>query len=297
MATFRKTAFQAGICTGLFAMAAFWMSRRTVIGPITGRAIGGIGVNPPESIGRQLGNHTLNAGVIEVHRVGSDSAGGAIARDQPCLEEVRSSAPPAIRLTESPRSYARRHLVQLAVVLVLAPLVYWGAAGSYRMARLGRHQPFELPKALSAGAEPQTQPDQPTRIDISIPHQDPLTADGGGFDVEIRNVGTIPAVGVSLVDYVLIEELDELSSAEEVSNHTPFAIGTLTPGSAFTANVRFHTTAEGISSVAAGRMRVVNYARATYEDSYHRKYATTLCYYWHGQMQAPLRCQDLGTTR
>ncbi len=67
------------------------------------------------------------------------------------------------------------------------------------------------------------------------------------------------------------------------------------PGSEFDTDVSFRTSPEGVTSLAQGKVRAVNYALITYEDIYHRRHAIHSCFYWHGELHTPLPCEGFNT--
>ena len=132
-------------------------------------------------------------------------------------------------------------------------------------------------------------------IGISVSLARPLETTQGGFFVVLQNFGSTPAVQTFVTDYVAIEELDRLSGEHDAPSQRPLAVGTLLPGDTHSIEVGFKTSAEGIRSIAAGHVRVVNYAVVSYEDMYHARHVAHACFYWHGGMAAPLACEEPGT--
>ncbi len=123
-------------------------------------------------------------------------------------------------------------------------------------------------------------------------HQHPLTSEEGGLDVLLRNVGDTPVTNLSVVDHVLIEEPNEIPDAVNLSSDRPLLVGTLQPGSTYTADVRFKTTTQGMKDVVAGRVNVVNLVKIAFEDAIHRRYTVSACDYWDGGMAEPQPCQQ-----
>ena len=111
---------------------------------------------------------------------------------------------------------------------------------------------------------------------------------GGGFAIKLQNFGKTPALNVLITDYVSIEDLVQLTGMQEVANSTLLTAGTLMPDDRFDTNVWFKMSQEGLTSLARGKVRAVNYAQITYEDVFHHKHTTQSCFYWHGGLQTPL---------
>lgn len=151
------------------------------------------------------------------------------------------------------------------------------------------------PRAALPGTEEPLQGKQRTWIGVSLPKAYPLTKKGGGFAIELWNLGKTPALQASFKDYVVIEELDRLTGAQEAASHPSTVVGTLAPGSGFVADVWFTTSAEAVLSLSEGKVRAVNYAFVTYEDAFHRTHTTRSCSYWHGGLSAPLPCEGFNT--
>jgi hypothetical protein len=161
------------------------------------------------------------------------------------------------------------------------PLPHWLSAVSPRAALLGEEEPL--------------QGKQRAWIHVSLQNTYPLTKKGGGFAIELRNLGKTPALQASLIDYVVIEELDRLTGGEEAGSHPSTAVGTLAPGGGFATDVWFNTSAEAVIGLSQGKVRAVNYAIVTYEDTFHRTHTTRSCSYWHGGLSAPLPCEGFNS--
>jgi hypothetical protein len=147
---------------------------------------------------------------------------------------------------------------------------------------------------LAAGQEAmRTQ--QQAWVGLPLPTASPLSKEGGGFAIKLRNFGKTPALRVVITDYVVIEDLDHLDGMQDMVSSSPMAAGMLMPDSEFGTDIGFRTSPEGVTSLAQGKVRAVNYALITYEDIYHRKHTTQSCFYWHGGLRAPLPCEQFNT--
>src|SRR5208337_1737044 len=144
-------------------------------------------------------------------------------------------------------------------------------------------------------AEESIQTDQRAWVGLPLPAAYPLSKEGGGFVIKLQNFGKTPARNVLISDYVIIEELDQLSGMQEAASHGPMAAGTLMPGNGFSTEVRFKTSPEGVVSLAQGKVRAVNYALITYEDIFHRRHTTQSCFYWYGGLPMPLPCEKFNS--
>ena len=144
-------------------------------------------------------------------------------------------------------------------------------------------------------AEESMQTDQRAWVGLAPPAAYPLSREGGGFVIRLQNFGKTPARNVLVSDYVIIEELDQLSGMQEGASHGPMAAGTLMPGNGFSTEVRFKTSPEGVVSLAQGKVRAVNYALITYEDIFHHRHTTQSCSYWHGGLPMPLPCEKFNS--
>lgn len=173
----------------------------------------------------------------------------------------------------TPRTIKATQSAVTAFLIVLL-ITGYGAVLAHRMNRLINQHELE----------------QHAWISVAVPKVYPLTEDGGGFAIELRNLGKTPALQVSVTDYVVIEELDRLTDAQEASSHPSTVVGTLAPGSGVVTDIWFKTSAEGVTGLSQGKVRAVNYAVVTYEDMLHRTHTTRSCFYWHGGLAAPLAC-------
>jgi len=176
------------------------------------------------------------------------------------------------------------------LVLSLAAVYYAVTANGYNRSQY-RLTASSSQAALSA-AEESMRGDQRAWVGLLFPTAYPLSKDGGGFAIKLQNFGKTPAGNVLITDYVVIEDLDQLSSFQEAASHRPIVTGTLMPGNEFSTNVWFKTSPEGISSLAQGSVRAVNYALITYEDIFHRKHTTQSCFYWYGGLHIPQPCEE-----
>jgi hypothetical protein len=150
-------------------------------------------------------------------------------------------------------------------------------------------------QAALAAAQETTRTDQQAWVGLPLPMAYPLSKEGGGFVIKLRNFGKTPALNVRITDYVVIEDLDQLDGMQERESNRPMAAGTLMPGSEFDTEIGFKTSPEGLTSLAQGKVRAVNYTLITYEDIYHRRHVTQSCFYWHGGLHAPLPCDRFNT--
>lgn len=193
-----------------------------------------------------------------------------------------------IRLSRAVKAVGWAVTVSLMVLLFTA--VFNAVQSSFMNRSSDRIAAASSQTALPGEEEPQ-QGEQRAWIGVSLAQAYPLTNKGGGFAVELRNLGKTPVLHASFTDYVVIEELDRLTGAQEAASHPSTSVGTLAPGSGFVTDVWFNTSADGVISLSEGKVRAVNYAVVTYEDSFHRAHTTRSCSYRHGGMTAPLPCE------
>jgi len=179
------------------------------------------------------------------------------------------------------------------MVLSLAALYYAVRSDGYNRSQY--QFMASTSQAAASVAEESMQTDQRAWVGLPQPAAYPLSREGGGFVIKLQNFGKTPARNVIISDYVIIEELDQLSGMQEAASHGPMAAGTLMPGSGFSTEVRFKTSPEGVASLAQGRVRAVNYALITYEDIFHRRHTTQSCFYWHGGLPMPLPCEKFNS--
>jgi hypothetical protein len=179
------------------------------------------------------------------------------------------------------------------VVLSLAAVYY--AARSNGFNRSLYQLAARSTQAARAVVQETTWADQQAWLGIALPTAYPLTKEGGGFAIKLQNSGKTPALNVRITDYVVIEDLDQLNGMQESSSNRPMAAGTLMPGSEFSTDIGFRTSPEGVTSLAQGKVRAVNYALVTYEDIYHRRHTTQSCFYWYGGLHTPLPCEGFNT--
>src|SRR5271165_6421679 len=179
------------------------------------------------------------------------------------------------------------------LVLSLAAVYYAITANRYNRSQF-QLMASSSQAALSA-AEESMRGDERAWVGLPLPSAYPLSKQEGGFAIKLHNFGKTPARNVLITDYVVIEDLDQLSGIQEAESHRPISAGTLMPGNEFDTNVWFKTSPEGISSLAQGKVRAVNYALITYEDIFHRRHTTQSCFYWQGGLQAPRPCQEFNT--
>jgi len=179
------------------------------------------------------------------------------------------------------------------LVLSLAAVYYAVTANSYNRSQ------YQLiassSQAALSAAEESLRADQRAWVGLTPPTAYPLGKEGGGFAIKLQNFGKTPARNVLITDYVVIEDLDQLSGIQEAASSRPVAVGILMPGNEFETSVWFKTSPEGVSSVAQGKVRAVNYALITYEDIFHRKHTTQSCFYWQGGLHMPLPCGGFNT--
>lgn len=179
------------------------------------------------------------------------------------------------------------------VVLSLAAVYY--AVASNRYNRSQYQLAARSTQATLAVAQETTQADQQAWVGLALPTAYPLSKEGGGFAIKLQNFGKTPALNVRITDYVVIEDLNQLDGMQESSSNHPMAAATLMPGSEFGTDIGFKTSPEGVTSLAQGKVRAVNYALVTYEDIYHRPHTTQSCFYWHGGLHTPLPCEGFNT--
>ena len=179
------------------------------------------------------------------------------------------------------------------MVLSLAAVYYAVKTNGHNQSQY-QHMASSSQAALSA-AEESVRSDQRAWVGLSLPKAYPLSKEGGGFAIKLQNFGKTPARNVLITDYVVIEDLDQLSGIQEAASHRPVAAGTLMPGNEFETNVWFKTSPEGVTSLAQGKVRAVNYALITYEDIFHHQHTTQSCFYWHGGLHMPLPCGGFNT--
>ena len=290
-----RAAWKLGIASGLVAIAALWVRR------VKREAT-------PDELSARLVNDGSERGTFKSRKdepakraaeppaeaKRAESLGRANARARLSARETGANATATLPI----RPAGAKKATQLAVAVCLGLLTLSAAYNAVQLYRINRSTDLLLaapPQSASVDAAESTELEQRAWIGISLPQTHPLTSDGGGFGVELRNFGKTPAVQTLVTDYVVIEGLDELTGAQEASSYRPLPVGTLMPGSAFATDVRFKTSAEGVHSLSTGKVRVVNYALVTYEDVFHRKHTTRACFYWHGGLLAPLPCENFNT--
>jgi hypothetical protein len=293
----KRAVWRLGIASGLIAIGAISV-RLAKRGPKSGVMYKRRPVNDG-SVPFALESKKDESGKSVARRFGAakrvESRSGFTDPPPLSVPENGANASPAFSIT--PSRTTTRTIVAIAVSLVLLALTaVYNAVELYRVYRLTTRLLTDTPHVVSAGAEEARQIEQRAWVGVSLPQTYPLTNDGGGFGIELRNYGKTPALQTFVTDYVVIEELDKLTGAPEAASDRPATVGTLMPGSAFTTDVRFKTIAEGIHSLSTGRMRVVNYALVTYEDIFHRKHTSRSCFYWHRGLLAALPCEDFNTT-
>src|SRR5271157_944410 len=179
------------------------------------------------------------------------------------------------------------------MVLSLAAVYYAVKANGYNQSQ------YQLiassSQAALSAAEESMRADQRAWVGLPPPTAYPLGKEGGGFAIKLHNFGKPPARNVLITDYVVIEDLDQLGGIQEAASHRPIVVGTLMPGNGFETNVWFKTSPEGVTSLAQGKVRAVNYALITYEDIFHHQHTTQSCFYWHGGLHMPLPCGGFNT--
>ena len=292
----KGAAWKLGIASGLVAIAALWV-RRAKPAPTPG-------VKSKD----RLVNDTSAPCAVEPKK---DEPAEGLANPPAKAKPVESAAglndrepfsAPPIGANVTARLPIKSFLALKAAIctvvvclVVLAVTAVYNAAQTYGINRSISRLLAIAPQLTWAAAEGPMQMEQRAWIGFSPPQTHPLISDGGGFGIELRNFGRTPALQTLVTDYVVIEELDKLTGAQETPSYHPVNVGTLMPGNAFATEVRFKTSAEGVQSLSAGKVRVVNYAVVTYEDIFHRKHTSRSCFYWHGGLPAPLPCEDFNT--
>ncbi len=282
-----------GITSGLVAISAYWVlcSKRARAGGVTPQRHRGTDAQNADSA-----KPTREKAVKSVPDPGLMASGARSlgSFDPPAgvsVPEAVDSVPATLPIRLA-RLRKRTDLIAVVCLGLLLLTTLYNATQLFRIDRsTDRLVSGKLP-ASSSVTEQSIPMEQQAWIGVSVPQTLPLTADGGGFGVELRNSGKTPGLQTMLTDYVLIEELDRLSGAQEAASYRPVAVGTLMPGSGFSTDVRFKTNAEGIHSLLSAKVRVVNYALVTYDDVFHHKHTTRSCFYWHAGLLAPLPCED-----
>ncbi len=199
--------------------------------------------------------------------------------DEPLFHLRRSRRPP--RVTD--------WVIAVSMAVVALSAVYY-VRKSNEDRRL-QYQLWMSSRATAPGAAEWTGTDQRPWVGLPRPTASPLGKQGGGFVIRLQNFGKTPAINVFITDYVLLETLADLTGMQETADAHPVAVGILMPDDKFDTNVWFKTSPEGVTSVAQGKVRAVNYALIVYEDIFHHRHTTQSCYYWHGGLQAPLPCE------
>jgi hypothetical protein len=195
----------------------------------------------------------------------------------------------------SPRPMRVTDWIMAVSMTVLSLAVTYYAVRSNGFGRSQYQLAASSTQAALVVAQETTRLDQQAWVGLPVPTADPLNREGRGFAIKVRNFGKTPALNVLITDYVVIEELDQLDGIQEGAFNRPMAAGTLMPGSEFDTDIGFRTSPEGVTSLAQGKVRAVNYALVTYEDIYHRKHTTQSCFYWHGGLRSPLPCEGFNT--
>ncbi len=178
-------------------------------------------------------------------------------------------------------------------VLSLAAAYY--AVTSNRNSRLQYQLLASSSHVAAAAGQEAARTEHQAWVGLPLATASPLSREGGSFAIKLRNFGKTPALKVVITDYVVIEDLDHLDGMQEMLSNSPMAAGTLMPDSEFDTDIVFRTSPEGVTSLAQGKVRAVNYALISYEDIYHRKHTTQSCFYWHGGLRAPLPCEQFNT--
>ncbi len=181
-------------------------------------------------------------------------------------------------------------IIAVSVLVLSLAAVYYAVTAN----RYNRSQ-YQLMAGSSQTALRAAEESQRAWVGLTPPTAYLLSKEEGGFAIKLQNFGKTPARNVLITDYVVIEDLDQLSGIQEAASPRPIAAGTLMPGDEFDTNVWFKTSPEGISSLAQGKVRAVNYALITYEDVFHRKHITQSCFYWHGKLHIPPPCEAFNT--
>ena len=288
MATrFHRTAFTLGCAVGILAVGAFYAIRRRGLPPSDARAT-------TERGHRGLGQDSLTA-ELPARRPparaqdnpSSASANHAALRTSACNPEVRRLVP-SLRAAWAHLAGHRVRTLPSALV-VLTGILLAVVIPDSRNREMGS-QVFSQPlAAVSPSATPPTSP-QPA-LSIAILQSRPPEGTRGGFRLVLRNLSDTPALETFVTDYVTIEEPDKRTGERDAPSYQPIAVGTLLPGDAYASDVWFQTSAEGVRSVVAGKMRVVNYALITYEDPLRARHVKRTCFYWRGGLDAPLPCE------
>ncbi len=226
---------------------------------------------------------------------------GVITRKD--LEEAASPSRPAepagVEAPFFPQPPASRmktaQWITAAATTVLSLTAAYYAVTSNRNSRSRYQLLANSTRMALAATEESTRVDQQAWVGLPLPAAYPLTREGGGFAIKLRNFGKTPALNVFITDYVVIEDLDQLDGMQQEAANRPMAAGTLMPGGEFGTDIGFRTSPEGVAGLAEGKVRAVNYALITYEDIYHRPHTTQSCFYWHGGLRAPLPCEQFNT--
>jgi len=284
---FHRTAFTLGCGVGILAAGAVYAIRRG-LPPSDARA-------SSERRHRGMGQDSLTA-ELPARRppaTAQDNPSSASANDA----GLRTSAcKPAVRRLVSSVRAAWAHLaghrvrtLPSVLVVLTGILLALGISDSWSPEMQLRISSPSVALVSPSAAPPTSR--QPA-LSISILQDRPPEGTRGGFRLVLRNRGDTPALQTFVTDYVTIEELDKLTGEQDAPSHRPVAIGTLLPGDTYASDVWYETSSEGVQSVVAGKVRVVNYTLVSYEDPLRARHVTRKCFYWHGGLDAPLPCEQ-----
>ena len=292
----KSAMWKLGIASGLVAVAVFGM-RRSARGAKTGVASKAHVVNGSSAPGSDEGenNHPAESGSKRFAvRNRQDSVGGPNDRPLLAVPAIAFNVTGTVPIKLSRAMKALGWVVTVSLMVLLFTAVF-NAVQSNFTNRSPDRLSSDSPQAALPGEEAPSQAEQRAWIGVSLPKAYPLTKEGGGFAIELRNFGKTPALQVSVTDVVVIEELDRLTGAQDAASHRPVAVGTLIPGGGFATDIWFKTNAEGVAGLSEGKVRAVNYSWVTYEDIFHRMHTTRSCSYWRAGLPAPLPCEGFNT--
>lgn len=212
----------------------------------------------------------------------------------PCSAEPARDGSP-FPPQQPPRPMRATDWIKAVSMLVLSLSAVYYAVITNRYNRSQYQLIVSSSQAVLSAAEESMRTDERAWVGLPLPTAYPLSKQEGGFAIRLQNFGKTPARNVLITDYVVIEDFDQLSGIQDAASHHPIVTGTLMPGNEFDTSVWFKTSPEGISSLAQGKVRAVNYAVITYEDIFHRKHNTQSCFYWHGGLHTPLPCEGFNS--
>ena len=185
------------------------------------------------------------------------------------------------------RFKAAEHITLAVAVVAVAAGTF--SAVAFQKAQQLAAQLTQFEAALK-DVRAQIRADQRPWIGLTEATVQPLTRNGGGFNIKLQNTGKTPAVDLRISAAVRVEDIAQAADPQALDPVSGDSAGTLMPGAAYATDIWFKTSPGAMSALARDELRVVNFVRVNYKDVDGGLHATKICFYWNSSLSRVKPC-------